>query len=178
VKKEIESSFVFGPVKTYDQDLEFGIEQLVEVAVRSLAAGINDPFTAMTCIDWLSIALIKLAGKEIGNNSMMRDESGNLRVVMTATFTFEEAVETAFNQIRQNARGNVAVIIHLLEAITKIMETTKHPGAGDALFQQATMVMNVSKAEVPEEKDWQDIRAVFLKIQELYSGMESKLTGY
>nr|MBA3387048.1 DUF2254 domain-containing protein [Chthoniobacterales bacterium] len=65
IRARLCSAFYFGKERTRTQDLEYSIGQLVEVAVRALSPGINDPFTAMTCIDWLGDALIRLAGREI-----------------------------------------------------------------------------------------------------------------
>jgi uncharacterized membrane protein len=43
------------------QDLEFAVRQLVEVAVRALSPGINDPFTAMAVLDRLGATLCAAA---------------------------------------------------------------------------------------------------------------------
>ena len=51
----IRGAFYFGPRRTLAQDVEFAIDQLVEVAVRALS--VNDPFTAISCIDRLGAAL-------------------------------------------------------------------------------------------------------------------------
>ncbi len=70
------SAFYFGKQRTPTQDVESAIGPLVEVAVRALSPGINDPFTAMTCIDWLGDALIRLAGREIPS-AWRYDEGSN-----------------------------------------------------------------------------------------------------
>ena len=49
----IRSAFYFGPRRTLTQDVEFAFDQLVEVAVRALSPGVNDPFTAIDCVDRL-----------------------------------------------------------------------------------------------------------------------------
>lgn len=53
LRKQINDVFILGEQRTEQQDLEFCINQLVEVAVRAISAGINDPFTAIRCIDQL-----------------------------------------------------------------------------------------------------------------------------
>jgi uncharacterized membrane protein len=42
-------------------DVAFGVDQLVEIAIRALSPAVNDTFTALTCIDWLSDCLCKIA---------------------------------------------------------------------------------------------------------------------
>ena len=56
--------FVLGAQRTHEQDPEFAFSQLVEIAVRSLSPGINDPFPATTCLDWLSVGLCELATRD------------------------------------------------------------------------------------------------------------------
>ena len=51
---------IIGPYRTLTQDVSFGIDQLVEIAIRALSAAVNDTFTALTCIDWLGENLCKI----------------------------------------------------------------------------------------------------------------------
>ena len=54
----VESSFtqghIAGAYRTLPQDISFGIDQLVEIALRALSPAINDTFTGMTCVDWIA----------------------------------------------------------------------------------------------------------------------------
>ena len=64
VKRAVEASFIRGAMRTPAQDVEFVINQLVEIALRALSPGINDPFTAVTCIDRLASGLARLARRK------------------------------------------------------------------------------------------------------------------
>ena len=61
----VRGAFYIGPQRNLTQDVEFAIDQLVEVAVRALSPGVNDPFTAIACVDRLGEALCALAGREV-----------------------------------------------------------------------------------------------------------------
>ena len=61
----VNAVFVLGNQRTATQDIEFAIHQLVEIAVRALSPGINDPFTAITCVDRLGSALRRLAHRDL-----------------------------------------------------------------------------------------------------------------
>ncbi len=50
-----------GPHRTLTQDVAFGVDQLVEIAIRALSPAVNDTFTALTCVDWLGDCLCKIA---------------------------------------------------------------------------------------------------------------------
>ena len=106
---------IFGTTRTTEQDVEFSIDQLVEVAVRALSPGINDPFTAMRSVDRLGAALCQAAGRRFPS-PYRKDEEGRLRVVAERP-AFHGLVEASFNQIRQYGRSSSAVTIRLLETI-------------------------------------------------------------
>ena len=56
-EQAIRSTIVVGSERASDSDLEFSVRQLVEVAVRALSPGINDPHTAMSVLDHLGATL-------------------------------------------------------------------------------------------------------------------------
>ena len=101
------SAFAFGNQRTSAQDIEFAILQLVEIAVRALSPGINDPFTAVACVDRLGSGLCRLVRREMPSPYRF-DGQDRLRVVATP-ITFPQIVDAAFNQIRQHARASAAV---------------------------------------------------------------------
>ena len=83
VAEAIRGAFYLGPFRTLTQDIEFAIDQLVEIAVRALSPGVNDPFTAINCVDRLGAALVILAAREIP--SAYRYDDGRLRVIVNAS---------------------------------------------------------------------------------------------
>jgi uncharacterized membrane protein len=61
IGRKLEDVHITGPLRTLSQDIAFGIDQLVEIAIRALSPAVNDTFTALTCIDWLGDSLCKIA---------------------------------------------------------------------------------------------------------------------
>ena len=94
------------------------MDQLVEVAVRALSPGVNDPSTAITCIEWLGAALIQMAERNIPSR-WRYDEDGKLRVITDAT-DFEGIAASALNQVRQYGCSSVAVTVRLLDVLARI----------------------------------------------------------
>jgi uncharacterized membrane protein len=131
--------FALGNLRTSAQDVEFAIHQLVEIAVRALSPGINDPFTAVACVDRLGSALCRLAQRKMPS-AYRHDEQHRLRLVV-APITFTEIVDTAFNQIRQYARPSAAVTIRLLETIAVIAEAVHRPADWAPLWRHAEMIV-------------------------------------
>lgn len=136
--KKIQSSFLAGPVRTPEQDYEHGVRQLVEVALRSLSPGVNDPFTAMDALDYLGAALQEAFQRPLPE-SAFRDDDGNLRL-LTKPSSHTALVEAAFNQIRQSSVEKCDVSCRLLEVLTAIAQTAKTEEQQEALLQQAVLV--------------------------------------
>lgn len=148
---QLNEAFVFGNQRTATQDVEFSFQQLVEIAVRALSPGINDPFTAIACVDRLGSALSSLARRDMPS-PLRFDSHGRLRLVAPGS-TFAGIVDTAFNQIRQNARSNPAVTIRMLDAIAQIAGQMQHTQDAACLQRHADMIVRGAREAVPETED-------------------------
>jgi uncharacterized membrane protein len=111
-------TFFLGAQPTDEQDPEFAIKQLVEIAVRSLSPGINDPFTAMHCVEWLGASVAEMARDPLPS-PLRYDARGQLRVV-TRAFSFSGLVDAAFDQVRQHASRDLAVTLRLLDTLSAL----------------------------------------------------------
>ncbi|HEU5115377.1 MAG TPA: DUF2254 family protein, partial [Isosphaeraceae bacterium] len=118
---------------------------------RALSPGINDPFTAITCVDHLGAALVELATRRVPSPYRL-DEQGRLRVV-TNISTPDGLVDAAFHQIRQAARGNAAVALRLLEVIAEVGRQILEPSFRAALWRHAELIANGVRDELPEPAD-------------------------
>jgi uncharacterized membrane protein len=153
--KQVNHTFIIGKERTEQQDVEFPIDQLVEIALRAISPAVNDPFTAIRCIDRLSAALARLAQRP-SPSPYRYDKAQQLRVIAPPT-TFEHLVNRAFDQIRQYARTDAAVTIRLLEAIARILMDTSNSEHQAALGRQAQMIKQGSREGLPEEQDQQAV---------------------
>ncbi len=165
VLRSIRSSFTLGKHRVAPQDVEFAIDQLVEVAVRALSPAINDPFTAMNCIDWLGVALSRLAVKRIPP-PYLTDSSGVARVHLKHPITFKGVTEAAFNQIRQQAGNHVSVLIRLLEVLASIAEHTHDEQELIVLERQAKMIKRSSHRLLRENEDLADVDERYQRIED------------
>lgn len=158
--EQINNAFILGSQRTDQQDIEFSIDQLVEIASRALSPGINDPFTAVRCVDQLSAALCHLAQKEIPS-AYRYDDEDKLRMIAKPV-TFVDALDTAFNQIRQDGQTSVAVIMRLLEVIAVIAPFTHTKADRAALLRHANMIERGSHEGISEELDQKDVKERYL----------------
>jgi len=157
---KIDAAFVLGNQRTAAQDIEFSVNQLVEIAVRALSPGINDPFTAIACVDRLGSALSCLARRDMPS-PLRFDSKGRLRLVASGP-TFAGIVDTAFNQIRQAARSNPAVAIRMFDVMVQMSDHLQRPEDADCLQRHADMIVRGAREGVPEADDLFAIEARFL----------------
>ena len=152
---ELLNQFVFGKTKTPQQDLEFSIHQMVEIAARALSPGVNDPYTAIACIDNLTATMCYLAQAKFPSK-YRADEGDNLRVIADV-LDFEGVLDAAFNQIRQFSGGSTAVVIRLVEALTTILNFTSRENHKKAVIYHAEMVLRLGKETIKEKNDLNDL---------------------
>lgn len=153
--KSLNKQFICGIQRTQEQDIEFSILQLVEVAVRALSPGVNDPFTCIQCIDHLSAILCQLAQRQFPS-PYRYDKDEILRIIAPAV-TFQEIVDTAFHQIRQHGKGQMAVIVCLLKGLGRIAERVERENDAQAIHHHVEMIRIGSRNSLEEEHDRKEI---------------------
>ncbi|MTW22067.1 DUF2254 domain-containing protein [Allochromatium palmeri] len=129
--------YVISRQRTVEQDVAFGIRQIVDVAMKALSPGINDTTTAVMCVDYLAAILTRLATRRIATPDRL--DEGTLRVIVRGS-SFESLLGEAFDQIRQNAEGNVAILLRLLGALHTIAGQTASPNRRWALGQKVDAI--------------------------------------
>jgi uncharacterized membrane protein len=134
---------IIGAERTGTQDIEFFINQLVELAVRALSPGINDPATAASCVDRLEQALCDLASRRFPPAARY-DAAHTLRVV-TCPVSFGILVESALAEIGRYGASSVSVTCRLLEAVRAIAECVTREGDRPPLVEQATAMVDRSR---------------------------------
>lgn len=164
---DVRAALVTGPRRTSPQDVEFAARQLVEVAVRALSPGINDPFTAITVLDHLGAALCRVSGREMPPSHHL--VNGRLRLVVPVT-DYAGLTDVMFHQIRQNGAGHPAVMLRLLEVLAAVAEQERDPTRRSSLRRHADLTLRAALRETGEEADRRDL-------EERRAGVERALAG-
>lgn len=155
LRSAINRALIVGRRRTPEQDIGFAFRQLVELAVRALSPGINDPFTAINCVDALGSALCHAARHDTSRDRWT-DEHGTLRLLLPPT-TFEDLVDASFNQIRQYGRSSVAVTIRLLEVLTECARQIPREVQKQSLTRQAKLIYDEALQSLRAEDDLADV---------------------
>jgi uncharacterized membrane protein len=146
----LQAAYTIHRHRTVEQDAAFGIRQLVDMALRALSPGINDTTTAVMCVDYLTAILARLAIRPVP--SSLRYEEGELRVI-TIGPTFADLTAESFDQIRVSAKGNVAVMLRLLDAIEIITGLTASAGRRRTLREQMEWIAELGARTIESPHD-------------------------
>jgi uncharacterized membrane protein len=155
VAERLALGHVAGAYRTLPQDVSFGFDQLVEIALRALSPAVNDTFTGMTCIDWIADCLCRIA-VSWHPQRIRRDAEGYIRVIAFQP-DFDRLVERTFDTIRQAGVGMPAIMIRQLEALAKVIEQIPDRKIRTALIRQAEAIQRSNLATVADPSDRADV---------------------
>jgi uncharacterized membrane protein len=148
---KLQGSFVLGNRRTDTQDALYLMQQLVEVAARAISPGINDPNTAITCIDWITAAMSRIA-IEYFPSAYRYDDAGVLRLVYEPV-EFSEFVDAVYNPLRQYGREMVEINVRLLQSIEAIGHHALNPDHRVLLRRHARCIHADAMAHLPNADD-------------------------
>jgi uncharacterized membrane protein len=153
----VSAAFVVGADRTSNQDAAFAVQQLVEVSLRALSPGVNEAFTAITCIDRLGQGLSKILTRRIPA-AIRTDQDGAVRVI-ARPYTFDELACAAFKPIAVYAERNPAIYARLLETLASLAEMARRPEDRRAIASIADFVCEVGEKQAAY--DWDRVVSAF-----------------
>ena len=158
--KAIRKTFVIGKFPTCEQDVLFPINQLEEMAIRALSPGINDPHTAMECVDYLTASLCTLITRPWPNPNRY-DADARLRVI-AEPYGFDRILREAFQQLHYYGRNDIAVVCRIVRALTKL--ATLNPTDADrrmAIESFLNEIVEKSQKQLPHKTEINQLNQVY-----------------
>jgi uncharacterized membrane protein len=151
----VRNATALGPTRGSSSDLRFAVRQLVEVAVRALSPGINDPHTAISVIDRLGAALCEVKPRYLPTGIWLDDDRP---VLFVPHIQYDQLLNSMFHMIRQNACGNVTVLMRQLEVLTQVVSYERAPERMDGLRRHADLILGDAQRDVRNVQDLADLR--------------------
>jgi uncharacterized membrane protein len=153
---ELRNAFDFGPSRTLQQDIEFGVLQIVDIALKAISPAVNDPSTAITCVDQLSRVLIRFAARE-APSPLLCDTAGVARVSIMWS-NFGRMLDSAFEQIRLYSQTDLAVSLRMMRALGDIATTLPDPADCRTLVERGRRIVE-GCAQKLGEQEMKELRA-------------------
>jgi uncharacterized membrane protein len=143
------SAFDIGPMRTMQQDVEFGVIQIVDIALRAISPAVNDPSTAISCIDQITRILICWLGR-FPPDALMYNPPHVLRVVLP-WIDLDGLLNTAVEQIRAYATGDAAVSLRLLRLLHDVSVTVENDSFRDLMVERGERIVAGCRSRLPPE---------------------------
>jgi uncharacterized membrane protein len=172
VGAKIRDTVMLGQQRQSSADLEFAVRHLVEVAVRALSSGINDPNTAMSVLDRLGAALCLLAPLFLPTGVCQKD--GRL-MLMVPSIDYDGLVDAMLRMIRQNGSGSPEVLIHILHVLTSVASCDQDPTRKATLRRHADLIVGDARRNIVTPADLADVRKAH---KAFLAMMQTGPTGY
>jgi len=151
--QRIRKCYTQGANRTDFQDILFLSDQLVEVLGRALSTGVNDPHTAVLCLNWLRAGLVSFARRPPVQPAMRSDPVVYQRV------TFEDMLDRSFDRMRQYIAGDRSVTLHALRVLTDIAEAASRQAMADACLRQMRELARSAQEQLPDPVGRDEVEA-------------------
>jgi uncharacterized membrane protein len=151
----IRNATALGSTRGSANDAEYAVRQLVEVAVRALSPGINDPHTAMSVLNRLGATLCDLAGTYLPSGVHVRN---SVTILVIPCISYVSLVDAMFHMIRQNAAGSTAIMIRFIDVLSAVISCEKAPERRQVLVRHAELVWADSQRTILNPADLVDVR--------------------
>lgn len=162
---ELNASVLVGPIRTPVQDSEYAITQLNQLAARALSPGINDPGTAITCIDWFSLAIAQIVDRDIPGCVFLDPDQG-ARLLARIT-DFPGVLKAVYAPLRRYASGDVAATSGLLDSLCRLAQLTRRPDRLRVLALHGQLIRDAISPHTLCELDAREIRQRHRKLMAL-----------
>lgn len=131
-----------------DQDVDFGVRQLADIALKAMSPGINDPATAVTAIGYLRAILVRLT--ELDDRPGVRQVDDGALTVVIRHRGYAEYLESSIVQIGRYVDGDAWVTTELLNALGGCAAVARRRGATARLAAIDTAARAIAEEAIAE----------------------------
>ena len=150
-REKLRESYLVGRQRTAEQDILFPIDELIEIATIALSPGVNDPFTALTCLEWLTASLVRAL--ELAPPQRYRfDETETLRII-APRLDVPTLLSHSMNILRSQVTGSPVVAVRLMELLGDLARHGDRKGIREVIATEAHDLYEVVMPEMADGKD-------------------------
>ncbi len=167
----VRGCFTTGNKRTPENDIMFLVSELVEIAARALSPGINDPMTAVTCLDWIGAGGTEFARRKLPHPVRL-DDDGVARVI-ALPIDLERFVELSFGRLRHYVAADMIASLHFLRIIGEVAAECRRRDQVDFLRDEVARFESMVEGKL----EGSDLNVVQRRIAELNSLLSRGIDG-
>ena len=139
------------------QNPDFGVQQLVDIALKALSPGINDTGTARNMLNYLLAVLVELAKRcPVAEKHIFEDDQ---LVLVRRERTYESIVADAIGPIRRNSMDKPEMLLHILAALRELSKVSSGPDQHAAISREIAAIDETLDRETLSEHERQGLEA-------------------
>ncbi len=171
----VRSCFACGRERTATQDTLFLVDQLVEIMIRALSPGVNDPFTASNCIDWLGASLHELL-RDDRPESTGRGDAHSARVI-AHPLSFERFASCVFDRSRRYVAADPNAAMQMMSVLASLALKASSADQESTLRGHAAALAEATGELLPDDLSRQALTKRHEEFQEALQdkGVEAQL---
>ncbi|MGB7755020.1 MAG: DUF2254 domain-containing protein [Salinisphaera sp.] len=155
--------YILGRSRMTDHDLLFAVNQMAEIGVRALSPALNNPFTALDCVNRIGRSLAVLIRRPMPSE-VVTDKEGEMRLIIRVP-NFHDLLDAAFMPIRNYGRTSVITMREMLHVIEKLAPLTRRDLERRALARHAETIFEAAGHGLSESTDIERIRVCFFDVR-------------
>ena len=132
VCQQIRRAFVTYKYRSYEQDVLFGVRQLVDIGIKAISPAVNDPTTCVNSLHYLGVIARRYAHARVPSLAVQQAPAN----IHFREFGFSLMLDAAFDQIYQWGRGDYVIVSQLLQALTEVARDLPNPAYQQVLVHQ------------------------------------------
>lgn len=167
-RSAVRAGVVLGDARTPDQDLRFALGQHVDLALRALSPGVNDPITAMNALDDLSAGLAAVAARPEPADALL-DETGVARVQLTRP-TLTDLLTDVVDHLAVAAAPLPRVAGHVVRMLERVAWASHDPRTVDLACDLADAVLEHVRRTGPTTRDLDGLTATVAALRSRATG--------
>lgn len=154
--------------RTVEEDVAFGIRQLVDIAIRALSPSLNDPTTAVDALGRLSVLLCALVRNDLG--AQVHTDADDVTRIGIPHPTFAHYLDLACTQIANYAAADIAAVLGLFKLLGEVGEVTTDPVRKKAVAHQIDTALRRAEDQLSIDSDRQAARNAARAAREALQG--------
>ncbi len=167
VADELRAAYAIGAQRTTERDPLFGLELLAEIALRALSPGINDPNTAVNCLDFIGDLLVRLAAQELPPQQLF-DGEGRLRILLVAP-DFRDFLERSLLAIAGAGASHARVVLTVLRVLHDAASVTRERERCGMIEKAANAIADLALQKLAFERERAQVEAAMAKLKAVWA---------